>query len=648
MALCARFLNISVEDFCPKNSYQNTWSSLDNGCTIPKKTSSYPSCAEKVQWMREHWKSDPCYETDFGVNGTLCSFLIYLSEVESWCPRLPGVKHISPQNSVEKNISKVDLRGTSLEHLIGKLTNVISESRLNWIRSRVVRMYSYWEKGRRELKKRVNIVDKPRMKILIHIGVLAEETRLHFAQTADKGGPLGELVQWGDIIASLYTLGHDIYVTVEHSEMLSLLVGSDGEMKRSCPPKDGRRKFDLFFTDYYGLSRLHKKANQLLDQLRCTLRIVDSFGTEAQFNYNGESPELGSPAARGLNLYGKNNLNLKQYMTMFPHSPDNTFLGFIVDSKDNVPESVSKTKISLTYGKHYSMWKDLKNREFLDIIHEKFEIHATTGGLPLGQVKNYLPEYVVNHGVVGSAILLKLLKESTIFIGLGFPYEGPAPLEAIAQGCFFINPKFKTARNRENTPFFKGKPTFRALTSQHPYAEEFIGEPRVLTVDIEDREAVTEALEKIINSQPSPYLPFEFTHEGMLERVNALIHNQDFCNKEPATIWPPLTSRIVITALIGQSCKDACFKKGLVCEPAYFESINKEEFFLRASFPCSMEQRKRRNSLVAPAYVGSENICVLQAEPLLYSCTTRSEYVKRICPCREYRKGQVALCKTCY
>lgn len=28
-----------------------------------------------------------------------------------------------------------------------------------------------------------------------------------------------------------------------------------------------------------------------------------------------------------------------------------------------------------------------------------------------------------------------------LFVGLGFPYEGPAPLEAIANGCFFINPK---------------------------------------------------------------------------------------------------------------------------------------------------------------------------------------------------------------
>ena len=29
-----------------------------------------------------------------------------------------------------------------------------------------------------------------------------------------------------------------------------------------------------------------------------------------------------------------------------------------------------------------------------------------------------------------------------MFVGLGFPYEGPAPLEAIADGCFFLNPKF--------------------------------------------------------------------------------------------------------------------------------------------------------------------------------------------------------------
>lgn len=57
-------------------------------------------------------------------------------------------------------------------------------------------------------------------KILLHIGVLAEEKTLHFAQTAGQGGPLGELVQWCDLITSLHILGHDIQVTVDHSELL--------------------------------------------------------------------------------------------------------------------------------------------------------------------------------------------------------------------------------------------------------------------------------------------------------------------------------------------------------------------------------------------------------------------------------------------
>lgn len=49
--------------------------------------------------------------------------------------------------------------------------------------------------------------------ILVHIGLLASEEQLHFAEEAGKGGPLGELVQWSDVITSLYILGHDITVT---------------------------------------------------------------------------------------------------------------------------------------------------------------------------------------------------------------------------------------------------------------------------------------------------------------------------------------------------------------------------------------------------------------------------------------------------
>ena len=47
---------------------------------------------------------------------------------------------------------------------------------------------------------------------------------------------------------------------------------------------------------------------------RCKLRIVDSFGTEAQFNYNlfKENIPGGSMGA-----YGRHNLDLRQYQTMF-------------------------------------------------------------------------------------------------------------------------------------------------------------------------------------------------------------------------------------------------------------------------------------------------------------------------------------------
>ena len=47
---------------------------------------------------------------------------------------------------------------------------------------------------------------------------------------------------------------------------------------------------------------------------------------------------------------------------------------------------------------------------------------------------------------------------------------------------------------RRNSQFFKQKPTERRLTSQHPYAERFIGSPYVYTVDINDPKAVEDAL----------------------------------------------------------------------------------------------------------------------------------------------------------
>lgn len=50
-----------------------------------------------------------------------------------------------------------------------------------------------------------------------------------------------------------------------------------------------------------------------------------------------------------------------------------------------------------------------------------------------------------------------------LFIGFGFPYEGPAPLEAIANGCIYLQPKFDPPHSSLNHEFFRGKPTSRKV-----------------------------------------------------------------------------------------------------------------------------------------------------------------------------------------
>ena len=45
-------------------------------------------------------------------------------------------------------------------------------------------------------------------------------------KNAFSGGPLGELVQWSDIITSLYLLGHDVTVVTSINEMKRFVAGS--------------------------------------------------------------------------------------------------------------------------------------------------------------------------------------------------------------------------------------------------------------------------------------------------------------------------------------------------------------------------------------------------------------------------------------
>lgn len=56
-------------------------------------------------------------------------------------------------------------------------------------------------------------------KVLFLLGLLSDDLGWNIAENAFKGGPLGELVQWSDIISAIYTLGHDIAFAKSASDL---------------------------------------------------------------------------------------------------------------------------------------------------------------------------------------------------------------------------------------------------------------------------------------------------------------------------------------------------------------------------------------------------------------------------------------------
>nr|XP_046163411.1 alpha-1,6-mannosylglycoprotein 6-beta-N-acetylglucosaminyltransferase B-like isoform X4 [Oncorhynchus gorbuscha] len=584
-------------------------------CEVPKDP-HYPDCPSKVDWMRARWTSDPCYAF-YGVDGSDCSFLIYLSEVEWFCPPL------------------------------------------TWRNQTTTPTHKPF----------------PKRQILVHVGFLTEESGDVFSPKVLKGGPLGEMVQWADILTALHVLGHNLKISVSLKELQGFLGVPPG--RGSCP-LTGPLPFDLIYTDYHGLQQMRQHMGLSLRKHKCHIRVIDTFGTEPAYNHEDYATLHGYRTN-----WGYWNLNCRQYMTMFPHTPDNSFMGFVAEELNDTERlGIQRNKVdsmAVVYGKEASMWKLQGKERFLAILHRYMDIHGTV--YYETQRPPEVPAFVKNHGLLPQQELQQLLRKAKLFIGFGFPYEGPAPLEAIANGCIFLQPMFKPSHSSLNHEFFKGKPTSRQVSSQHPYAEQYIGRPHVITVDFNNSQEFESAIRDILRTKVEPYLPYEYTCEGMLERVHAYIQNQEFCAPEapfpsannssswpgsppsPFVLlpnssalawasnistppsWPPLSALRLLASLEGQSCIDACQSAGLICEPAFYRFINIKEAFNGLEVQCEGVEAEINH--IFPAFSVESSECGLQKDPLLFSCAGANNKYHRLCPCRDYRKGQVALCRDC-
>lgn len=86
-----------------------------------------------------------------------------------------------------------------------------------WMRNRLTRMWSGWADALETLRQKQNwtLTGRRRKRILLHLGFLTKESGFKFGEKSSQGGPLGELVQWTDLIATLYLLGHDLIISSE-------------------------------------------------------------------------------------------------------------------------------------------------------------------------------------------------------------------------------------------------------------------------------------------------------------------------------------------------------------------------------------------------------------------------------------------------
>ncbi|CAG5119179.1 unnamed protein product [Candidula unifasciata] len=597
----------------------------------------FPECPQKIEWMRKMWKSDPCY-AGYGVDGSDCSIIMYLSEVEEFCPRRVW--------SGSENRTMVDTRVTyasvtlELQPLLNILVDPNERQGYAWIRLRISRMWHRWVDAASSLVAKYHLNNRPKQKILVHLGLLSKQSGWKFAEMQFKGGPLGELVQWSDLISTLYILGHEITVTSEVEQLVEIL----NHVPAAKTPCQSRKELPvhLIYTDIMGLIQFKKRLKAGYAKFSILLNILTSTNMK---NGRQKMVQCCLYPHQLISYWGRIVIKRFQLLEFFvSHSPDNSFMGFVVDRVLNDSDTLNnKSNIAVVYGKNDYMWEGKK--AYLDVIHSRLEVHGTVYEDPQQKLK-HVPDYVINHGILTGVDLHKLLQKAKIFVGLGFPYEGPAPLEAIANGAVFLNPKFDPPHSSKNNKFFKGKPTQREIVSQHPYAETFIGEPYVYTININNTKEVAAIVDRILsNNKFSSFLPYEYTEEGMLQRMNVFIENQNFCSFQRNQVrWPPRQSVEIVFGEPGKSCKDACWVKGRICAPSYFPELNTKEMLGNHTDCQSMTHSA---NIYYPAFDTKSRACTTQDEPLLFSCVGGMDTLQRLCPCRDYIPGQTALCTSC-
>ena len=547
------------------------------------------SCFRRFGQVKKYYHEDNCF-ADYGLKGNVtdCQIIKYLIQVEETCLdvlRNPECQKCAKFYEVPRDQAKKGDVWGSLYNQLAKCGTICS-----FLKSRILNNEKIWSRTYDHVfhHDEVEFVDeegythhkgRKKKSVFIHLGLLKQERGLDFGKGALIGGPLGELNQWADLIAALHVLGHELTLSWSPETLEHHITIPNTSVKTCRKAKPA----DIFYTDIHGVRELYKLAGNNISKIRCTLRILDSFGTEPAFNHEGFV--IRNDLKKG---YGQFHLNPQQYFTQWPHTPDNSFMGFVVHrmSAEEAEKTSRNPKMALLYGKKEEIIHREEASLLLSIIRDEFDVHATLFSKENEGDISSVPTFIENHGYVNQSAFLQLLRQSKVYVGLGKPPEGPAALEAIANGAIFLQPAYDPPINS-----YESKPTSRMLTSQNPFMET-LGGNYSFTYDQFDEESIRDAIENVHQASINQHVPYPFTHEGVLKRIHAYTEHQNFCDLE--NDWPPKETMKIKLGEAGQSCNQVCeghsdhsqSKRADRCQPSWFKHINNLDSMLHVISNC--------------------------------------------------------------
>jgi alpha-1,3(6)-mannosylglycoprotein beta-1,6-N-acetyl-glucosaminyltransferase len=299
-------------------------------------------------------------------------------------------------------------------------------------------------------------------------------TRPGWRSQARGGGPMGEITVGRSLVRGLGTLGYD---AIEMKGWRQSTARRLLSRLRFLPPGDF-----LIFDPWTLEQSAKRRAVGPADAHRTF--VLDSFGIAPETRL----PHMGW-------------IEPSRVLTPFPvHYPwgSNTFLGFMLGETAGTPladpeallarvraGAAAKERFGVLWAKD-AAYLDDGLRALLAKLARICPIYATISE-ERGYRPGILPPGVENRGHLRPAEWQALLSRASFLIGAGNPVLGVAPLEALAAGCAYVNPRFAPPR------LINGEPTLE-VRSQQPYLES-IPPPFVYTVDLRNVAAVEAAVE---------------------------------------------------------------------------------------------------------------------------------------------------------